>query len=104
ELDRVLNEEHGDVVAHEVPVALFGVELDGKAPYVARRVDRTSSARHRREAREYGRLATHLGEDARARVAGERMGEREGAVGADAACVHDALGDALVVEVGDLLS
>jgi hypothetical protein len=35
ELHRVLDEEHRDVVAHQVPVALFGIELDGEAARVA---------------------------------------------------------------------
>jgi hypothetical protein len=40
ELDGVLDEEDRDVVADEIPVALLSVELDGKAPYIPRRVDR----------------------------------------------------------------
>ncbi|KAG1247507.1 hypothetical protein G6F65_020130 [Rhizopus arrhizus] len=35
ELHRVLDEEDGDVVAHQVPVAFIGVELDGEAAHVA---------------------------------------------------------------------
>ena len=44
-LHRVLDEEHRDVVADEVPVALVGVELHGEAAHVARRVGRTALAR-----------------------------------------------------------
>ena len=40
ELDRVLDEEHRDVVADEIPVALLRVELDREAAYVARRIRR----------------------------------------------------------------
>ncbi len=38
-LDRILDEEHRDVVADQVPVPGVRVELDGKAAHVARRVD-----------------------------------------------------------------
>lgn len=35
ELDRVLNEEYRHVVADEIEIAFFGVELDGEAAHVA---------------------------------------------------------------------
>jgi hypothetical protein len=35
ELDRVAEEEHAEVVADEVPVAVLGVELDGEPARVA---------------------------------------------------------------------
>ena len=34
ELDRILDEEHGDVVADKVPVALSRVELDRKPAHI----------------------------------------------------------------------
>jgi hypothetical protein len=52
ELDRVLDEEHRDVVADEVPVALLGVELDGEAADVAGEVERALAAGDGREADE----------------------------------------------------
>ena len=45
EFDRVLDEEHGDVVAHQVPVALFGVELRRKAAHVTGQIERAFVAR-----------------------------------------------------------
>ena len=33
-LDGVLNEKHRHVVAHQIPVALVGVELDGKTTHI----------------------------------------------------------------------
>ena len=63
ELDRVLDEEHRDVVADEVPVAGVGVELDGKAAHVARRVDRAGAAGHGREAHEHRAAVALLLED-----------------------------------------
>ena len=44
-LHRVLDEEDGDVVAHEVEVAFVGVELDGEAAHVARRGRSTRASR-----------------------------------------------------------
>ena len=40
ELDRVADEEHFEVVADQIPVAVFGVELDGEAARVAQRFGR----------------------------------------------------------------
>ena len=39
-LDRVLDEEHRNVVADDVPVAFLGIELDGKPAYIARQIER----------------------------------------------------------------
>ncbi len=55
ELDRVLDEEHRDVVADEVPVALLGVELHREAAHVAGQVGRTLVAGDGREAHEHRR-------------------------------------------------
>jgi hypothetical protein len=56
ELDGVLDEEHRDVVADEIPVALLGVELDREAAHVAGRVDAARAAGHGGEAGEDRRL------------------------------------------------
>ena len=103
-LHRVLDEEHRDVVADQVPVALVGVELDREAAHVARRVGRAALAGHGREAHEDRRALSRLGEQRRPGVALQRLVALEEAVSAGAARVHDALGNALVVEVGDLLA
>ena len=104
ELHRVLDEEHGHVVAHQVPVAFVGVELHREAAHVARGVLRAALALHGREAHEDRRdLALRL-ERRRARDVGQRRVALEEAVRAAAARVHDAFGNALVVEVRDLLA
>ena len=51
-LDGVLNEEHRDIVPHDVPVAFLRVELHRKAADVARQVRRAFVAGHGREAHE----------------------------------------------------
>src|SRR4051812_46482293 len=54
--DRVLDEEHRDVVADEVPIPFLSVQLDGKSAHVARKIRRPFAAGNRREAHEYRRL------------------------------------------------
>ena len=44
ELDSVANEEDGQVISHQVVVAVFSVELDRKAPRIASRVGGASCA------------------------------------------------------------
>ena len=104
ELDRVLDEEDGDVVADEVPVPLLGVELHGEAADVAGEVGRALAAGDGREADEDGRLLALALEEVGPGDVGERLVVLEVAVGAVAAGVDDPLGDALVVEVEDLLA
>ena len=104
ELHRVLDEEHRNVVAHQIPVAFVGVELDGKATDVARSVGRATFPSDGGEAREHRRdLAGGL-ERSGAGEGRHRLVGLEEAVGRGAARVHDALGDALVIEVRDLLA
>ena len=104
ELHRVLDEEHRDVVADQVPVAFVGVELDREAAHVARQVGRAALAEHGREAHEHRRALAGFGERRRLGDRAERVVALEVAVRRRAARVHHALGDALVVEVGDLLA
>ena len=104
ELHRVLDEEDRDVVADQIPVALVGVELHGEAADVARGVGRAALAEHGREAHEHRRLLAGLGEQRGARVLRQSLVALEVAVRRRAARVDDALGNALVVEVRDLLA
>ena len=103
ELDRVLDEEDRDVVADDVPVALLCVELHGEAADVAGEIGRALAAGDRREADEGRGLLAAAG-TVGAGDLGERLVGLEVAVGAEAAGVDDALRDALVVEVEDLLA
>jgi hypothetical protein len=50
ELDRVANEEHREVVAHQIPVAVLGLELHSEPPRVARGLRRVAAADDGREA------------------------------------------------------
>ena len=60
ELDGVLDEEHRDVVADEIPVALPRVELDGEPTHVAGQVERPLVAGHGGEAHEHLRALAGL--------------------------------------------
>ena len=100
----VLDEEHRHVVADQVEVALVGVELHREPADVADRVGRAARAGDGREPHEHSvvrpaaaRKPAFVTDDAGA--VGLEDAVRRGAAG-----VNDPLGDALVVEVGDLLA
>ena len=108
ELDGVADEEHAEVVADQVPVAVLGVELDREAARVARRLGGVPPAGDRGEAQgDVGALALLL-KELGARVLRDGL-VAPGAVGLEVAIrggparVHDALGDALAIDVADLL-
>ena len=103
ELDAVLDEEHRDVVADQVEDALLGVELRREATGVADRVGRPAGPRDRGEPNEHRCLDVLLQERSGGQLRCTAVPD-EGAVRAGAAGVDDALRDALVVEVGDLLA
>jgi hypothetical protein len=103
-LHRILDEEDGDVVTDEIPVALVRVELDGESTNVPGRIGRAAFAEHRREPHEHRRLLADFGEERGAGELGDRVGTFEDAVRRGAARVDDALGNPLVVEVRDLFT
>lgn len=103
ELDRVLDEEHRDVVADQIEDTLTGVELRREAPGVPDRVRGAARAQHGGEAHEDRRLDIFteergLADPLRCAVT------LEDAMGGCAAGVHDPLRDAFVVEMRDLLA
>lgn len=104
ELDRVLDEKHGDVVADNVPIAFPRVNLDCKAAHVASEVERALAPGDRGEANEGWRLLTDVTKDIGAGHALQAVGQFEIAVGAIAARMNDALGDALMGEMENLLT
>ena len=103
ELQRVAQEEYGGVVAHEVPVALFGVELHGKATDVAFGIGSTTLASHGGEAHEALGLLAHLAEDGGTGILRDVVRHGKGSVGSRSLGVHAAFGDDLAVEVGEFL-
>ena len=103
-LDGILDEEHRDVVADQIEVAFLGIELDGEAAHVARQVDRAGAAGDGGEAYEDLGLLLRVLQEGRLGELGERFRRLEVAMRPGAARMHDALGDALMVEMGDLLA
>ena len=104
ELDRILDEEHGDVVADQIPVALLRVELDREATHVAGEVERSLAPGDRREAHERRGACTAPLEEVGTGDVRQRVVGLEEPVGAIAPGVDDALGNPFVVEVEDLLA
>jgi hypothetical protein len=104
ELHAVLDEEHRDVVADQIPVALVRVEFDGEAPNVARRVGRAALADHGREAHEHRSALARFRKQRGARDVRERLVALEESMGGRTAGMDDALRNAFVIEMGDLLS
>ncbi len=102
EFQRVAHEEDGRVVADQVPVAFFRVELQGKAADIAFRVRRAPFASHRGKAREHGSLLAHGAKDFRPRIARDVVRDGKRAMRAGTLGMHAALGDDFAVEVGQL--
>src|SRR5665811_2293748 len=107
EFDRIANEEDRQVVADEVPVAIFGAELDRETTRVTGDFRRITATGDGGKADAERRLLALLLKELRA---GVRAGGivTDGAVcleltmGDSATRVHDALRHALAVEVADL--
>src|SRR5215510_6085859 len=103
-LHPVLNEKNGNVVSHEVPVALVGVELDGKAANVADGIGRATLAQQSREENENGGSFARSPKERCARQRAVIVVAFEVAVGTRAARMNDSLGNALMIEMSDLLA
>ena len=103
ELDPVLDEEHRDVVADQVPRTFRSVELHREAAGVADRVRRSPGPEHCGETYEDLGLLTLVEDAGPADPAAHAVGA-EHPVCCGAPGVDDTLGNPLVVKVGDLLA
>src|SRR6266404_4532221 len=104
ELQGIADEEDGRIVAGHVPVAFFGVELEGEAAGVALGVGGAFFAADGGEANERGSFFADGVEKLGYRVFGHvGIGADEVAVGAGAFCVDYAFGDALAIKMGHFL-
>ncbi len=103
-LDGVLNEEDRNIIADEIPVAFLCIELHCKTAHVARKVSRALVARNRRETDEGWCLFPGALQEIRLCVCGEGLVSFEEAMRAVTARMHDALGNALMVEMEDLFA
>jgi hypothetical protein len=82
ELDGILDEEHGHVVAHQIIDAFIGVKLHGKSAYVPGQVRAAPETRHGADAREHRRAPRRIIKEARLGPLRERFVNLEVAVGA----------------------
>jgi hypothetical protein len=64
ELQRVAHEEHGRVVAHQIPITFLRVELEREAAGIPGGIRESGFTRHGGESGEHGRLLSDLTEDA----------------------------------------
>ena len=103
-LYRILDEEHRNVIANQIPIALFRVELHRKSPHVARSIDRAGTSRHGGEAREKRRFLPFALEDVGGCEVRKRLVRLEKTVGRRAARVNDTFRNTLVIEVKNLLT
>ena len=104
ELDRILDEEHRDVVAHDIPVALFGVELHREAAHIARQIGGAFIAGHGGETHEGRRLLARPLEQIGRGDVRKRLVVFEVSVGAISARMHHAFRNPLMIEMEDLLA
>lgn len=102
ELDGILYEEDGDVVAHDIPISLGSVELDGEATDIADCVCRASTAKDGGEANKEGCLAGGIGEDAGVGHILGRLVESKGTESSGATGVDDSLGNTFMIKTVDL--
>ena len=103
ELEWITQEEDRCVIAHQIPVALLGVELHREAPDVPLGVGGTAFAGDGGESDKAVGLFPHSGEDLGPGVLGDVVGNGECAVSAGTLGVHPAFGDHLPIEVGKFL-
>ncbi len=103
EFQRVAQEEHRRVVADDVVIAFLGVELHGEATRIAFGIGRSLLAADGGKTQEDLGLLADGGQERRLGPVRDVAGDAEDAVGAGALGMDDALGDALAVEMRELL-
>ena len=92
------------ILPNDIPVALLGVELQGKATSITDSVRATTATKHGRETLEHGSGARSVGEDLCACVLLQTLVHPESTKSTGATGMDDTLRDALMVEAVDLLA
>ncbi len=100
ELQRVAQKEDRRIVAHQVPVALFGIKLHGKTANVAFGVRRSTLARHRGKPHKHLSFLAYLRKHCRLGVGRNILRDGKRAKSARPLGVHTALRDHFPVKVG----
>ena len=104
EINGILNEEDGNVVSNDVPVAFIGVQFQSEATSVTNSVGTTTATQHIRETLEQRCRAASVGENLCACVLFQTLVHLEGTEGTSTTSVNDTPGDTLMVEAMDLLA
>ena len=100
---RVFDKEYGRVVTHQVPVAIFGIELQREAAWVALGICTTFFAAYGAETYEQLGLLAYLVKYLRLCILADIMRHGECTEGAGTLCVYYPFRYALPVKVGHLL-
>ncbi|MNN36314.1 hypothetical protein D3C81_1502070 [compost metagenome] len=103
-LDGVLDEKYRHIVANQVEIPFIGIELDGKAAYVAHCIARATRPLHRGETHEHRGDFFRVLQEAGLGQLGVAAITLEVAMHPGTAGVDDTFRNALMVEVGDLLA
>ncbi|MNH20563.1 hypothetical protein D3C79_803390 [compost metagenome] len=103
EFQGIADEEDRGVVAHQIPVALLGIELEGEAAHVALGIGGALLPGHGGEAQEHRGLLADAVEQVGLAEPADVVGQGKGAVGAGALSVNHSLRDPLPIEMRQLL-
>lgn len=104
ELDSILDEEDGDVVSDNVPVALFCVELDCESTNITNSIGATTATKDCRETKEDWSGAGGVGQDTSRSDIFRAFKELEGAVCSSSSSVNYSFGNTFVIESVNLLT
>ncbi len=102
ELNRLLDEEDGDVVANNAPVAFFGVEFGGETSNVSDGVCASSAALHSGEANKGRCSAGRVGQHASGGDILKTLEKLELAMSTSPSSMDDTFRNTLVVETMNL--
>ena len=103
-LDGVLYKKDGDVISHQIEVAVISVEFDGEPSNVSDRLRRSLVSSYRRKTHEHGRLFSFIRQEVSAGDVGQVVRQLENSVCGKTASVDYPLGDPLVIEMGHFLA
>src|SRR5712664_2822109 len=103
ETQRIAKEKDWSIVSHDVPISVFGVELESSSADVALRIGCPAFPSYGRKAREHGRLLSNLRKNCCLCVLCDVASCRECSIGSPAFGMHPALRNDLAIEVRELL-
>jgi hypothetical protein len=99
-----LDEEHGNVVTHQIPIALFRVEFHRESTDVTRQIGRSLVTGDGRESNKRWRPFPGSLKDVRLGNAGERCIVFEKTMRSESTCMNHPFGYAFVVEMHNFLA